>query len=323
MLRRSPATWTGSAANRASAASASTPGVRRYDAHDLDGLRDRSQRFHIRPNATRTEVVGKIIYLRQRYHFGPAKIAMYLRRYHEVQITNSGVWRILKRLELNRLPGLPAPQPHNRRWKRYEKQLPGHRSSWTSSSSSRYRAPPGQEVLPVHRHRRLHPAADAADLPQAEPADRYPVPGLPAPATTVPGRGHPDRQRASVSARATTGRSWTKAAATTTSSPEPRDSTARWSTGIHRRRGVLPTPRKGCYECAQNSTPRANAHMELMAMVEHFGPALGMGPHERTWMPSEGSTNWATIHPAEEVTTLREEADYGWQAGCTGGPSLR
>jgi transposase-like protein len=34
---------------------------RRYDAHGLDGLRDRSHRPQVSPNATRTEVVGKII----------------------------------------------------------------------------------------------------------------------------------------------------------------------------------------------------------------------------------------------------------------------
>ena len=36
---------------------------RRYDAQSLDGLRDRSHRPRVSPNATRTEVVGKIIYL--------------------------------------------------------------------------------------------------------------------------------------------------------------------------------------------------------------------------------------------------------------------
>jgi hypothetical protein len=41
--------------------------------------------------------VGKIIYLRQNYHFGPLKIAMYLRRYHQITISKSGVWRILKK----------------------------------------------------------------------------------------------------------------------------------------------------------------------------------------------------------------------------------
>jgi transposase len=100
---------------------------RRYDEHGLDGLRDRSKRPQVSPNATRTEVVGKIIYLRQHYHFGPARIAMYLKRYHQVQISSSGVWRILKRLELNRLPASQRHKRHDRRWRRYEKPLPGHR----------------------------------------------------------------------------------------------------------------------------------------------------------------------------------------------------
>jgi hypothetical protein len=66
-------------------------------------------------------VVDKIIYLRQHDHFGPAKIAMYRKRYHDIQISNSGVWRILKRLELNRLPAFQRHQRHqrhDRRWKR-------------------------------------------------------------------------------------------------------------------------------------------------------------------------------------------------------------
>src|SRR4029453_15660514 len=61
------------------------------------------------------------------YHFGPAKIAMYLKRYHDIQISPSGVWRILKRLELNRLPASQRHNPHDRAWKRYEKPLPGPR----------------------------------------------------------------------------------------------------------------------------------------------------------------------------------------------------
>jgi transposase InsO family protein len=99
---------------------------RRYDADGLDGLRDRSSRPQASPNATRTEVVGKIIYLRQHYHFGPAKISMYLKRYHDIQISHSGVWRVLKRLDLNRLPASQRYKRHHRRWQRYEKPLPGH-----------------------------------------------------------------------------------------------------------------------------------------------------------------------------------------------------
>ena len=64
--------------------------------------------------------MGKLIYLRPHDHFGPARIAMYLQRYHEIQISPSGVWRILKRLELNRLPASQRHQRHDRRWCRDE-----------------------------------------------------------------------------------------------------------------------------------------------------------------------------------------------------------
>ncbi|MEX1093905.1 MAG: leucine zipper domain-containing protein, partial [Acidimicrobiia bacterium] len=58
--------------------------LRRYEEQGLEGLRDRSSRPHHSPNATNAEVVGKIMYLRQHYHFGPQKIAMYLKRYHDI-----------------------------------------------------------------------------------------------------------------------------------------------------------------------------------------------------------------------------------------------
>ena len=100
---------------------------RRFEESGVDGLRDRSSRPNHSPRATRTEVVGKIVYLRQHYHFGPARIAMYLRRYHDVEISPSGVWRILKRLDMNRLPASQRHKARKERWKRYERQLPGHR----------------------------------------------------------------------------------------------------------------------------------------------------------------------------------------------------
>jgi transposase len=90
----------------------------RYDEHGLDGLWDRARGPRVSPNLTRTEVVGELIYLGQHDHFGPAKIAMYLRRSHDLQISHSGVWRVLKRLELNRLPASQRDQGHQRRWQR-------------------------------------------------------------------------------------------------------------------------------------------------------------------------------------------------------------
>ena len=100
--------------------------LRRYQKDGVDGLRDLSRRPHTSPNATHVDVVGKILYLRQNYHFGPGKIAMYLKRYHDVEVSQSGVWRILKRLDLNRLPASQRYKRLDKRWKRYEKQLPGH-----------------------------------------------------------------------------------------------------------------------------------------------------------------------------------------------------
>jgi hypothetical protein len=50
---------------------------------------------------------------------------MYLARYHDVTISTSGVWRILQRLGLNRLPASQRFQRWALRWKRYEKQRPG------------------------------------------------------------------------------------------------------------------------------------------------------------------------------------------------------
>jgi transposase InsO family protein len=99
---------------------------RRYEAEGFEGLKDRSSQPHNSPNATQADVVGKIIHLRQNYHFGPAKIAMYLERYHGVRMSPSGIWRILKRLDMNRLPASQRYKRHTQRWKRYEKQRPGH-----------------------------------------------------------------------------------------------------------------------------------------------------------------------------------------------------
>jgi hypothetical protein len=70
---------------------------RRYDAHGLDGLRDRSHRPQVSPNATRTEVVGKIIYLRQHWS-GP--------RWLTSSSCESGDVGGVKLLEFNR--GAPA-----------------------------------------------------------------------------------------------------------------------------------------------------------------------------------------------------------------------
>jgi IS30 family transposase len=88
--------------------------------------RSAPKRRRTRPMPLTLQVVGKIIYLRQNYHFGPQKIAMYLARYRDVTISVSGVWRILKKFELNRLPSSQRYKRADRKWKHYQRQLPGH-----------------------------------------------------------------------------------------------------------------------------------------------------------------------------------------------------
>jgi len=101
--------------------------LHRYEELGEEGLRDRSSRPLRCPHETPADIVGKVVYLRQSYHFGPRKISMYLSRYHDVAISPSGVWRILKRLDMNRLPSSQRHKRQATRWKRYEKPLPGHR----------------------------------------------------------------------------------------------------------------------------------------------------------------------------------------------------
>jgi transposase InsO family protein len=100
---------------------------RRYETEGEAGLWDRARRPHRSPRATPPEVVSKILYLRQHYHFGPGKIADYLKRFHQVPIASSSVHRILGRHAMGRLPANQKHRPHGQRWKRYEKPQPGHR----------------------------------------------------------------------------------------------------------------------------------------------------------------------------------------------------
>jgi hypothetical protein len=88
---------------------------------------ERRRAPHHTPQATPREVVGKILYLRQHYHFGPGKIADYLKRFHSLSIACASVHRILRKHGMNRLPANQKHRRHAHRWTRYEKAQPGHR----------------------------------------------------------------------------------------------------------------------------------------------------------------------------------------------------
>jgi len=100
---------------------------RRFDAQGEAGLWDRSTRPHRSPTAIPADVVSKILYLRQNYHFGPGRIADYLKRFHQLAVAVSSVHRILLRHDMNRLPANQKHRAHAKRWQRYEKPQPGHR----------------------------------------------------------------------------------------------------------------------------------------------------------------------------------------------------
>jgi transposase InsO family protein len=97
----------------------------RYEEGGVDGLRDRSNGRGPAPTLPAPRWWTRS-FTCEHYHFGPGKIAMYLRRYHDVEISQSGVWRILHRLDMGRLPASQRYKRHDRRWTRYEKQRPGH-----------------------------------------------------------------------------------------------------------------------------------------------------------------------------------------------------
>lgn len=52
---------------------------------------------------------------------------MYLKRYHDITVSKTGVCRILKRLNINRFPNNQRYKKGREKWKRYGKPQPGHR----------------------------------------------------------------------------------------------------------------------------------------------------------------------------------------------------
>ena len=70
-------------------------------------------------------IEDKIVHLRLTYHFGPHRIAWYLERYLGISISPHGVYNVLARNGINRLP-VNCRQRSMPSVIRYEKQVPGH-----------------------------------------------------------------------------------------------------------------------------------------------------------------------------------------------------
>ena len=95
-----------------------------YDQFGEEGLINKKPCPENRTLRMPVEVEEKILYIRKNYHLGPDRITWYLKRYHDITVSGSGVYRALKRHGYNRLP-----RNAKRRTVQtvcYEKQVPGH-----------------------------------------------------------------------------------------------------------------------------------------------------------------------------------------------------
>ena len=95
-----------------------------YQKHGESGLKNAKSIPKNHANQTPPEIVEQVLYLRRKYHLGPIRIVWYLACYYGIKILDAGVFHILKRNGLNRLPrGTRMRKLHT---KHYKKQVPGH-----------------------------------------------------------------------------------------------------------------------------------------------------------------------------------------------------
>jgi len=71
------------------------------------------------------DIEEKILYVRREFGLGQLRISWYLQRHYGLKVSSSGVFCVLKRHGMSRLPrGAPKRSPST--FKRYEKTVPGH-----------------------------------------------------------------------------------------------------------------------------------------------------------------------------------------------------
>ena len=74
-----------------------------YDEHGEEGLLRKKPTPHTFPNQIKQEIVNKVLELRKEHRLGTWRIKWYLERYHDIFISESSVYRILKRHNIGRL----------------------------------------------------------------------------------------------------------------------------------------------------------------------------------------------------------------------------
>lgn len=68
-----------------------------YQKHGEAGLKNVKSIPKNPAKQTSPEIVEKVLYLRRKYHLGPIRMVWYLARYHDIKISDAGVYRHLKR----------------------------------------------------------------------------------------------------------------------------------------------------------------------------------------------------------------------------------
>jgi len=97
---------------------------KKYDLEGEEGLKRKKPIAYHHPNKIHQEVIDKVIELRTTYQLGSIRISWYLERYHEINVSESSVYRILKQNGLNKLPKSASRRTVHT--KRYAKKVPGH-----------------------------------------------------------------------------------------------------------------------------------------------------------------------------------------------------
>lgn len=95
-----------------------------FDQHGEKGLERKKPIAYNFPNQIKPDVVKKVLELREEHKLGTWRIKWYLERYHDIHISESSVFRILKRNNVKRLDRKTTRRAMHT--KRYEKETPGH-----------------------------------------------------------------------------------------------------------------------------------------------------------------------------------------------------
>lgn len=98
---------------------------RAYKAHGEAGLVNSKPCLENPKLRIPKNIEDKILYVRKEFRFGQLRIKWYLERYYGISVSSSGIYQVLCRNGVNRLPkGTPKRSPST--IKRYEKEVPGH-----------------------------------------------------------------------------------------------------------------------------------------------------------------------------------------------------